>query len=156
MKQTLFIFILIIAFVFQGAARNLKSDTIRIQKVFGGYNFIQNGEKLSVKQLVLVTKTYEPAYSLMKSSQKLYSTGVITACVGGFIIGSQVGRSIDGQSPRWEIVALGSGIALASIPLQNILSKKLYVQLVCITPPLNKVLPDKSTIENSALALREV
>lgn len=124
MKQSLLILTLIIAFVFQGTAQNFKSDTIRIQKVFGGYNFIQNSKKLTVKQLVLATKTYDPAYSLMKSSQKLYVAGIITASIGGFVIGSQIGRSIDGRSPKWGIVIIGGGFALASIPLTRISIKK--------------------------------
>jgi hypothetical protein len=97
---------------------------IKTEKVFGGYNFTQDGKKLTIKQLTLAMKAYEPSCSLMKSSQKLYTTSIITACVGGLIIGSQLGRSIEGQSPKWRIVALGGGIALASIPLTKSSIKK--------------------------------
>jgi hypothetical protein len=117
MKRTLFILTLIIAFVFQGNAQNLNSDSIKVQKVFGGCNFILNSKKLTVKQLVLTMKPHEQAYLEMKSSQKYYTAGIITASVGGFLLGWQMGNAINANSPKWGMVALSSGIALLSIPL---------------------------------------
>jgi hypothetical protein len=117
MKRTLFILTTIIAIVFNGTAQNLKSDSIEVQKTFGGYNFFLNNKKLTTEELLFTMKSNEPAYLEMKSSQKFNIAGIVTGSVGGFLLGLQIGNATKGNTPKWEMVTVGSVISLLSIPL---------------------------------------
>lgn len=117
MKRTLFILTTIITFIFNGTAQNLKSDSIEVQKAFGGYKFFLNNKKLTTEKLLFTMKSNEPAYLEMKSSQKFNIAGIVTGSVGGFLLGQQIGNATKGNTPKWEMVALGSVISLLSIPL---------------------------------------
>ncbi|MEY3500165.1 MAG: hypothetical protein RL308_1834 [Bacteroidota bacterium] len=117
MKRTLFILATIIAIVFNGTAQNLKCDSIEVKKVFGGYKFFFNNKKITTEKLLFTMKSNEPAYLEMKSSQKFNIAGIVTGSVGGFLLGLQIGNATKGNTPKWEMVALGSVISLLSIPL---------------------------------------
>jgi hypothetical protein len=116
MQRLIFLVTFILLFTLLGKGQQSISDSIIVQKSFGGYNFSQGGKKLTVKQLVGSMKLYEPAYLTIKSSQRNYYGGIVAGCIGGFIIGWQIGYSMDGSSPKWGMIALGSGIALTAIP----------------------------------------
>ena len=124
MKRLLYLFSLVVFLAQSVTSQNL-NNKIMIQKSFGAVNFYQEGKRLTLRQLIRVNTLCETACAEIKSSQRLYTTGIITACVGGFIIGWQAGNAIDVHSPKWGIVALGGGIALASIPLTNLNRNKL-------------------------------
>ena len=123
MKRLLYLFSFVV-FLSQSVSAQNPNKKITVQKSFGTVSFYMESEKLTLRQLIRVTTPCETACAEIKSSQKLYTTGIITACVGGFIIGWQAGNAIDGHSPKWGIVALGGGIALASIPLTKRSMKK--------------------------------
>lgn len=102
---------------FDGTAQNLKSDSIQVKKAFGGYKFFLNNKKLTTEQLLFSMKSNELAYLEMRSSQKFNIAGIVTGSVGGFLLGVQIGKATKGNTPKWEMVALGSVISLLSIPL---------------------------------------
>lgn len=131
MKRTLLILTTIIATIFNGTAQNLKSDSIEVQKSFGGYQFFFNNKKLTTEKLLFTMKSNEQAYLEMKSSQKFNIAGIATGSVGGFILGLQIGNATKGNTPKWEMVALGSAISLLSIPLyiQAVKKSKKAVEL---------------------------
>mgnify|MGYP001306838948 CR=1 FL=1 len=117
MKQFFFILILIVASVFQGVSQDIIAEEIEIQKVFGGYNFLMNGEKLTVRELVYTMKPYGMAWKQMKSAQKLYTGGLISAGMGGFLLGCETGKIIKGDSPQWGMIFWGGGITFISVLL---------------------------------------
>lgn len=123
MKRLLYLFSLVV-FLAQPVTSQNPNNKITVQKSFGAVNFYQEGKSLTLRQLIRVITPCEAACAKIKSSQRLYTTGIITACVGGFIIGWQAGNAINGHSPKWGIVALGGGIALVSIPLTKHSIKK--------------------------------
>ena len=45
------------------------TDSILVKKVFGGYQFYQEGKKLTMKQLVNTLKPNEKACQMIKSAQ---------------------------------------------------------------------------------------
>jgi hypothetical protein len=123
MKRLLYLFSLVV-FLAQPVTSQNPNNKITVQKSFGAVNFYMEGERLTFRQLIRITTPCETACAEIKSSQRLYTTGIISAGVGGFIIGWQAGNAIDGHSPKWGMVALGGGIALVSIPLTKHSMKK--------------------------------
>jgi len=119
MKKFMF---LLVSFVFILVSHGNSQDSlthsreITVQKVFGGYNFIMSGKKLTVRELVRTMKPYEAAYAQMKSAQKDYNLATAASVAGGFITGWQLGALAAGESPKWEMFVVGAGVALVSIP----------------------------------------
>jgi hypothetical protein len=117
MKKLFYTLILVFIIVLNGTGQNILPDKIEAQKVFGGYNFIADGQKLNLRQLEDIMKTYDPAYEEMRSAKTDYNLGVVAGCAGGFMLGWQLGKSISGKQANWEMIALGVGMACISIPL---------------------------------------
>jgi hypothetical protein len=123
MKKYFMSVVFIFFFALSGISQEASTE-IEVKKVFGGYNFLANGEKLKVKQLVKMMEPYQPAYEEMKSARtNLHMAGAVSF-TGGFIVGWQLGKAISGETPKWGMVALGTGIALVSIPLTKNSFKK--------------------------------
>lgn len=123
MKQIAITIVLLLASCTLGYSQS-NTDTIRMQKVFGGYKFYQGNQRLSVKQMVKTMETNEEALSLMKSAQSNYITANIMGFAGGFMIGWPIGAALGGGDPNWLMAGIGAGIIAASIPFSIKFNKK--------------------------------
>ncbi len=148
MKTFFIIITLITIFTLQGNSHEIRTSKIEVQKVFGGYNFISDGKKLKMNELVMMLETYQPAHIKIKSARADYSIATAVSMAGGFIIGWQLGNAISGNSIKWEMVALGSGVAIMSIPL----IKSSFKKAVGAVDLYNKQLSGKTACHKQAFA----
>ena len=93
------------------------SDSIVMEKVFGGYKFYQGGKSLSMNQLVNVMESNEQAYKQMRSAQTTLTLTSVIGFAGGFMVGWPIGAAIAGGEPNWALAGAGAGLIAISIPL---------------------------------------
>ncbi len=124
MKTLFGTIIFIVGFAFAANSQDTTKGSIDIQKVFGGYNFILEGQKLRINELVHILETNQPAHIKIKSARTDYSIATAVSMVGGFMVGWQLGNAVSGNSVKWEMIALGSGVAIVAIPLTKRSMKK--------------------------------
>lgn len=100
------------------------TDSISIKKVFGGYQYYQNDQRLNMNQLVEVMILNEQAFKQIKEAQSTYTIVTIMSAAGGFMIGWPIGAALAGGEPNWTMAGIGAGIIAVSIPI----SQKFYKQ----------------------------
>ena len=110
----------------QDAARKIENptDSISIKKVFGGYQFYQEGKRLNMKQLVNTMKPNEQAYQMIKSAQSTNTIATILGFAGGFMVGWTLGTSLGGGDPNWTVAGIGAGLIIVAIPVSQKFNKK--------------------------------
>lgn len=115
MKKIAFILTLLavnIAFTF---AQNV-SDSISIKKVFGGYQFYQGDEILSLNQLSKTLSSNDFALKQLKSARTNSIIASIFAYSGGYLVGWTIGTAISGNDPEWIMAGIGAGLIAVGIP----------------------------------------
>jgi len=118
MRKVCFISALMLVFISNSFSQT-SDDTIKIKKVFGGYQFIQNGQKLRMGQLVTIMQPNEQAYKQIKSAQSNKTFADILGVIGGFLIGWPIGTAIGGGDPNWAMAGIGAGLIVVSFPLMS-------------------------------------
>ena len=118
MRKLCFIAALIMIFNSNSFSQT-SDDTIKIRKVFGGYQFIQNDKKLRMGQLVTIMQPNEQAYKQIKSAQSNKTFADILGVAGGFLIGWPLGTAIGGGDPNWALAGVGAGLVVVSIPIMS-------------------------------------
>jgi hypothetical protein len=99
------------------------TDSISVQKVFGGYNFYQGAKRLSINELKNAMKLNDQAYREMKSAQSANIFATIIGGVGGFMVGWPIGTAIGGGDPNWVMAGIGAGLIVVSIPISQKFNK---------------------------------
>jgi hypothetical protein len=56
------------------------------------------------------------AHAEMKVANTNYSVSIIFSCIGGFMVGYQLGTSVGGGEPDWTLAVVGVGLPGVSIP----------------------------------------
>jgi len=100
------------------------SDSIIMKKVFGGYQFYQREQALSMNQLVNAVSSNEDAYTQIKSVQSISAVAMILSYAGGFMIGWPIGTAIGGGEPNWAMAGIGAGLIAITIPISKNVNKK--------------------------------
>lgn len=91
------------------------SDSIQVQKKMSTI-FMQEGKRLTPKQLLQITKVNTEAYELMKLAKSNYNAGAVFGFAGGALIGWPLGTALGGGDPNWVLAGIGAGFVLISIP----------------------------------------
>ncbi len=115
MKRLLYLFLFVV-FLSQSVSAQ-KPNKITVQKSFGAVNFYQEDTKLTLRQLIQMTTPCKNAKIEIKSAKTLYNISMVGACIGGALLGWETGCAIGNQKVQWELVALGGGFVLVSVPL---------------------------------------
>lgn len=102
----------------------VSTDSISTKEVFGGYQFYQGDKSLNMKQLIRVMEPNEQAYKLINSAHSTSVFATIVGCVGGYMLGRQLGTAIIGGEPNWRVAGIGVGIIIVSIPINQIANYK--------------------------------
>lgn len=113
---------LIIAFIFICVTVSFGQDTthvIQLKKVFGGYQYSQNGNFLNVNGLKNAVKSNEQAYGLMKKASVTNSIAFSVSFAGGMLIGFPLGTALAGGDPNWIVAGVGVVLVGVSIPISN-------------------------------------
>ena len=114
--------VLFVGLLFIGGLVNAQEITIK--KGFGGQQFYQNGEKLSMAQLVKAMEGHDEAYSEITKARSTYTLGMITGGAGGFMVGYPLGTALAGGDPNWVLAGIGAGLIVVSIPITQKFNKQ--------------------------------
>lgn len=120
-------FTIIIAFLtvcVASAFSQSTTDSITMTKVFGGYQFYQGGNRLTLNQLASTMKPDEQAYKEIKSAKSVYITTMIFSYAGGFMVGYPLGTALGGGDPNWALAGIGAGLIVVAISLNHSFNKK--------------------------------
>ena len=106
-------------------------DKIKIERIFGGYKYTQNGRELKMKQLVRTMKYDELAFPKIKSARFNNTLSVILGASGGLLVGWPIGTAISNGDPNWTLAYIGAGLIAISIPI-SIMGNKQAIKAVKI------------------------
>lgn len=98
-----------------GATAQNVTDSIEVKKGFGTV-YRQNGNNLTPRQLLEITKIAPEAYEAMKVAKTNYDVGAVFGFAGGFLVGWPLGTAIAGGEPNWALAGIGAGLVGVSIP----------------------------------------
>ena len=101
-----------------GVFAQTSTDTIEIRKSLGT-TFLQNGKKLTPKQLTEIMQSNPAALESMKKAKSNYGVSSVLGYAAGFLIGWPIGTAIAGGEPEWALAGVGAGIAVVSIPITS-------------------------------------
>jgi hypothetical protein len=91
------------------------SDSIEIvQKQ--GVTFLQNGIKLTPRDLFDVTFLNRESREEMRIARRKDAIATVLGFVGGCLVGWPVGTELGGGEPNWSLAAVGAGLAATGIP----------------------------------------
>lgn len=118
MKTNLLITFLV-TFCISNAFGQTPTDTISIQKVFGGYQYYQGNNRLGFSQMINQMQSNEQALKEIKAAQTNNSVASITGYIGGFMLGWPIGTAIGGGRPNWALAGAGAGVLAIGITLNQ-------------------------------------
>lgn len=111
------IFIVLLCAIFFNSFGQESNELISMEKVFGGYQFTQNGKRLNFSQLSGIMKSNEVAYKEIKAAQSNNTIASVFGGAGGFLLGYPLGTALGGGEPNWTMAALGAGLIIIAIPI---------------------------------------
>ncbi len=94
-----------------------QNDSIMTTKVFGGYKFYQNGEKLTGKMMQEIMVDNSEAFLMMKNARANSIVSGALGFTGGFLIGWSVGSASALGYQNWYLVGAGAAMLFISFPL---------------------------------------
>lgn len=100
------------------------AQKIEVEKVFGGYKYTQNGNQLTMKQLVKTMESNKQAFDLIKKAQSNNTIASVLAFAGGGLIGWPIGTAVGGGDANWALAGIGAGIVAIAIPISSSANKK--------------------------------
>jgi hypothetical protein len=102
----------------------INAQEIEMKKVWGGYQFLQNGKELNVKNMQEIMKGNQEALDLITSAKSNQTWALILGTAGGALVGFPVGTAIGGGEPEWALAGAGAALIVASIPIVKGFNKK--------------------------------
>ncbi len=105
------------------AFSNINAQKIEMKKSFGTNMYLQDGKRLTLKQLTELMKNNKEALTLIKKAKTNNTWSMVLGGAGGFLVGFPIGTAIGGGDAKWELAAVGAGLILASIPLNSAYNK---------------------------------
>ncbi len=100
-----------------GAFFSSEAQTIASKKVFTGYKFYQNGNKMTTGELYRAMVPESQSAAIMQKSKSNNGIAQILAGVGAFGVGLPIGSSIAGGDPNWTFAIAGGALIVVSIPI---------------------------------------
>lgn len=123
MKRILLIWTLLIV-CFSFAFGQAPTDSIRMEKIFGGYQFYQGNNRLKMSQLVRIMQPNEQAYKEIKAAQSTNTIASVIGGIGGFMVGWTLGTVAGGGEPIWAMAGVGAGLIAVAIPISHKFNKQ--------------------------------
>jgi hypothetical protein len=93
------------------------SQNIEVKKSIWGYNFTQNGEKLTMSETVKKMEFNKNAFILMEKAKSNNLLEEIIGNSGAACIGYSIGIAISAGKPNWTLAGVGAGLIAISIPI---------------------------------------
>jgi outer membrane lipoprotein SlyB len=99
------------------------AQKIEITKVFGGYHYTQNGNKMTMSKLVKVMESNSDALKFIKKAKSNNVLATILGGAGGALIGFPIGTAIGGGDANWTLAGIGVGLVAIGIPISSGVNK---------------------------------
>ncbi len=99
------------------------AQQIETKKVFGGYQYTQNGDRMTMGDLVKVMESNSEALAHMKKAKSNNVLASILGGAGGALIGFPIGTAIGGGEANWALAGIGSGLVIIGIPISSNVNK---------------------------------
>ena len=102
-------------------------DVLTIKNKHGAPKYRLKGGWVQEKTVLKIIKDNEHAVQLMNEARKNKTWGTVFATTGGFMIGYPIGVNFAKGEANWNILYMGVGVSLLSIPFNskyNKLSRK--------------------------------
>jgi len=100
------------------------AQEIETKKVWGGYQFLQDGKLLNVKNMQEIMKDNQEALALITSAKSNQNWALVLGTAGGALIGYPIGTAIGGGDPQWALAGAGAALLVATIPIAKGFNKK--------------------------------
>ena len=100
------------------------AQEIEMEKFMGGYKFTQNGNKLTMRDLVKTMESNQEAFDLIKKAQSNHTFASILGFAGGGFIGWPIGAAVAGGDANWTLAGIGAGLIAIGIPISSSANKK--------------------------------
>jgi len=100
------------------------AQKIEMEKIFGGYKYTQNGNQMTMKNLVKTMESNKQAFDLIKKAQSNNTLASIIGFAGGGLIGWPIGTAIGGGDANWTLAGIGAGLVAIGIPISSSANKK--------------------------------
>lgn len=101
-----------------------QAQEIEKEKAIGGYRYLQDGNLLSMNDLVETLKPHPVAHDLMVKAKSSNIWATVFATAGGALVGWPVGSAIGGREPNWAIAGFGFGLIGICIPFASSANRK--------------------------------
>ena len=126
MKQTILILIFTLTTI-----SYCNAQKIEMEKVFGGYKYSQNGNQMTMKDLVKTMEANQQAFDFIKKAQSNNTLASIFGGAGGFLVGWPIVTTIAEGDANWTLAGIGAGLIAIGIPFSTKANKntKQAVQL---------------------------
>ncbi len=96
-----------------------QTDSISVEKVFGGFKFEQNDKRIFPNTMLIIMADNQEALSFMKKAKLNYGFSFVLSFTGGFLLGWPIGTAIGGGEPNWNLAGIGTGLMVAGIPFSR-------------------------------------
>ena len=115
---------LLTAALFFVTATLCSAQQIESQKVFGGYRFYIDGQKLNGEELTKELQVDPAAFKIFKKAKTNSTVATILGGAGGALVGFPIGTAIGGGTPNWALAGIGAGLVAIGIPFNVAANKK--------------------------------
>lgn len=122
MKNYKLLLIVFLLFSLSTVLAQTSSNPIVINKGLG-ISFTQNGKKLSMNQLIAVTKTNPNASKEIQIAKVNRDMSQLFGLPGGFLLGFSLGKAMVTGEANTLLIGLGGALIIASIPFSSAYSK---------------------------------
>lgn len=116
--------ILAILFLTVLSSSMANAQKIEMEKVFGGYQFKQEGKTLLLKDMQEIMKENKEAFELVQSAKSNQTWALILGTAGGALVGFPIGTAIGGGDPEWALAGAGAALIVATIPIVKGFNRK--------------------------------
>jgi len=94
-------------------------SVIQIETTFWGIQYMQGKQQLSFREVGWVLAADREAFGEYRKARTDYVVGTAVGLTGAALIGYSVGSALSGAAPHWSVAAVGAGVLLVAIPLNN-------------------------------------
>lgn len=101
------------------------AQKIEAKKVFGGYKYSFNGDRLSLKELEEILEKNSESFKFFKKAKSNLILSSILNLSGGALIGIPIGQSLSGKDTNWVLAGIGTGLAITGLTIYSSANKKI-------------------------------
>ena len=99
------------------------AQKIEMKKIFGGYQYTQYGNIMTMSKLVKSMESNSDALKFIKKAKSNNVLALVLGGAGGGLIGFPIGTAIGGGKANWTLAGIGAGLVAIAIPISSGVNK---------------------------------